>query len=198
MRNIWHSKLGLFAWFPLSFVLCSYVLLDPPVILLQCAKLESSDATDRAWACAAVSNLINNDPSTRRLLQSKNVVGVLIARLSDSVEEVIVEAAGALRYIPNCLAYSATPFWRSSIWQESRYRRRFWHLWRDAQQADPRTIESPNPEGKYQTKCALACQDLNSFGRSLQPSLLTSPPQQRPPGLRKKHFLSSSSWQKTL
>ncbi|KAF8323967.1 hypothetical protein DL93DRAFT_2049554 [Clavulina sp. PMI_390] len=60
-------------------------------------KLESSEAADRAWACAAVSNLINNDPSTRRLLQGKNVVGVLITRLSDAVDEVVVEAAGALR-----------------------------------------------------------------------------------------------------
>lgn len=45
----------------------------------------------------AVSNLIQNDPSTRRLLQGKNVVGMLITRLSDSEEEVVVEAAGALR-----------------------------------------------------------------------------------------------------
>lgn len=60
-------------------------------------QLESADATERAWACAAVSNLINNDPSTRRLLQGKNVVGVLISRLSDNVDEVVVEACGALR-----------------------------------------------------------------------------------------------------
>jgi len=49
------------------------------------------------WACAAVCNLIQNDPSTRRLLQGKNIVGALINRLSDSVEDVVVEAAGALR-----------------------------------------------------------------------------------------------------
>ncbi|KAK2461461.1 hypothetical protein APHAL10511_005924 [Amanita phalloides] len=60
-------------------------------------KMKSSDATERKWACVAVSNLIQNDPSTRRLLQGKNVVGELITRLSDSEEEVIVEAAGALR-----------------------------------------------------------------------------------------------------
>ncbi|KAI5117703.1 hypothetical protein M0805_003193 [Coniferiporia weirii] len=60
-------------------------------------KLESTDAQERTWACSAVSNLIQNDPSTRRLLQGKNIVGVLIAKLSDSVEEVVVEAAGALR-----------------------------------------------------------------------------------------------------
>jgi hypothetical protein len=41
--------------------------------------------------------LIYNDPSTRRLLQGKNVVGTLIGRLTDSEEEVVVEAAGALR-----------------------------------------------------------------------------------------------------
>ncbi|KZT08776.1 ARM repeat-containing protein [Laetiporus sulphureus 93-53] len=60
-------------------------------------KMESIDAADRKWACVAVSNLIQNDPSTRRLLQGKNIVGALITRLSDSEEEVVIEAAGALR-----------------------------------------------------------------------------------------------------
>ncbi|KAF5368331.1 hypothetical protein D9758_002154 [Tetrapyrgos nigripes] len=60
-------------------------------------KMESADATERKWACAAVSNLIQNDPSTRRLLQGKNIVGALITRLTDSEEEVMVEAMGALR-----------------------------------------------------------------------------------------------------
>ncbi|TFK77473.1 ARM repeat-containing protein [Pluteus cervinus] len=60
-------------------------------------KMENPDASERKWACVAVSNLIQNDPSTRRLLQGKNVVGALITRLTDSEEEVVVEAAGALR-----------------------------------------------------------------------------------------------------
>ncbi|KAM5539986.1 hypothetical protein V8D89_006489 [Ganoderma adspersum] len=60
-------------------------------------KLESVDASERKWACVAVSNLIQNDPSTRRLLQGKNIVGALITRLSDSEEEVVVEATGSLR-----------------------------------------------------------------------------------------------------
>ncbi|KAJ3731951.1 armadillo-type protein [Lentinula guzmanii] len=60
-------------------------------------KMESPDASDRKWACVAVSNLIQNDPSTRRLLQGKNVVGALITRLTDSEEEVMIEAMGALR-----------------------------------------------------------------------------------------------------
>jgi hypothetical protein len=60
--------------------------------------MESPDAGDRKWACVAVSNLIQNDPSTRRLLQGKNVVGALITRLTDSEEEVLMEAMGALRY----------------------------------------------------------------------------------------------------
>ncbi|KAF8527379.1 ARM repeat-containing protein [Hysterangium stoloniferum] len=60
-------------------------------------KLGSPDTSERVWACAAVSNLIQNDPSTRRLLQGKNIVAALITRLSDSIEEVVVEAAGALR-----------------------------------------------------------------------------------------------------
>jgi hypothetical protein len=59
--------------------------------------MEAPEGADRKWACAAVSNLIQNDPSTRRLLQGKNIVGALITRLSDSEEEVVVEAAGALR-----------------------------------------------------------------------------------------------------
>ncbi|KAI0686648.1 armadillo-type protein [Cytidiella melzeri] len=60
-------------------------------------KMESPDDAERKWACVAVSNLIQNDPSTRRLLQGKNVVGALITRLTDSEEEVVVEAGGALR-----------------------------------------------------------------------------------------------------
>ena len=61
--------------------------------------MESMDAAERKWACVAVSNLIQNDPSTRRLLQGKNVIGALINRLSDSEEEVVVEAAGSLRLV---------------------------------------------------------------------------------------------------
>jgi hypothetical protein len=61
--------------------------------------MESVDASERKWACVAVSNLIQNDPSTRRLLQGKNVIGALIGRLMDKEEEVVVEAAGALRYL---------------------------------------------------------------------------------------------------
>ncbi|KAJ6510364.1 armadillo-type protein [Mycena sanguinolenta] len=60
-------------------------------------KMQGTDAADRKWACVAVSNLIQNDPSTRRLLQGKNIVGELITRLTDSEEEVVVEALGALR-----------------------------------------------------------------------------------------------------
>jgi hypothetical protein len=43
--------------------------------------------------------LIQNDPATRRLFQAKNVVGELIERLSDDVDEVVVEASGALRSV---------------------------------------------------------------------------------------------------
>ncbi|KAJ7475243.1 armadillo-type protein [Mycena galericulata] len=60
-------------------------------------KMEGTDAAERKWACVAVSNLIQNDPSTRRLLQGKNIVGALITRLTDSEEEVVIEAVGALR-----------------------------------------------------------------------------------------------------
>ncbi|KAI3622697.1 armadillo repeat protein [Moniliophthora roreri] len=60
-------------------------------------KMNSVDASERKWACVAVSNLIQNDSSTRRLLQGKNVVGELITRLTDGEEEVVLEATGALR-----------------------------------------------------------------------------------------------------
>lgn len=68
--------------------------------------MEGADASERKWACAAVSNLIQNDPSTRRLLQGKNIVGALITRLTDSEEEVVVEAAGALRYVFSIFIFS--------------------------------------------------------------------------------------------
>jgi len=61
--------------------------------------MESVDAGDRKWACVAVSNLIQNDPSTRRLLQGKNIVKALIDRLTDTEEEVVIEAMGSLRYV---------------------------------------------------------------------------------------------------
>ncbi|TXT07458.1 hypothetical protein VHUM_03178 [Vanrija humicola] len=60
-------------------------------------KLRSPDYADRTWACAAICNLVANDAATRRLFQGRNVVGELIERLSDSVDEVVVEASGALR-----------------------------------------------------------------------------------------------------
>lgn len=60
-------------------------------------QLDSSDVEDRRWACAAVTNLITNDASTRRLLQAKGVVDKLITRLSDTEEDVVAEAVGSLR-----------------------------------------------------------------------------------------------------
>jgi len=60
-------------------------------------QLKSPEYADRTWACAAICNLIQNDPATRRMFQSKNVVGELIERLTDDVDEVVVEASGALR-----------------------------------------------------------------------------------------------------
>jgi hypothetical protein len=82
--------------------------------------MESTDVAERKWACVAVSNLIQNDPSTRRLLQGKNVVGALITRLTDSEEEVVVEAVGALRY--DFLGFFFTIFFRMIglvFWQKS-------------------------------------------------------------------------------
>ncbi|KAF9927084.1 hypothetical protein FBU30_003508 [Linnemannia zychae] len=66
-------------------------------ILPLIAKLSSPDANERAWAAAGASNLLMHDAGTRRLMLSKNLVGALIERLTDSVHEVVVEALGALR-----------------------------------------------------------------------------------------------------
>ena len=75
----------------------------------------SADGAERKWACVAVSNLIYNDPSTRRLLQGKNVVGALITRLSDGEEEVVVEAAGALRCVRLSLSVCQNMFLRYAL-----------------------------------------------------------------------------------
>lgn len=91
--------------------------------------MRSADAAERQWACVAVSNLIYNDPSTRRLLQGKNVVGELITRLSDPEEEVVVEAAGALRY-GILLGWQLRAL---NAVQESLHRRRLRYLRRDVQ-----------------------------------------------------------------
>jgi hypothetical protein len=93
--------------------------------------MQGTDVAERKWACVAVSNLIQNDPSTRRLLQGKNVVGALITRLTDSEEEVAIEALGALRYVSRdalgC-GHKNLP-----IYQKSLHRRRIRHLRGDVQ-----------------------------------------------------------------
>lgn len=59
--------------------------------------MSSVDANERAWAAAGASNLLMHDAATRRLMLSKNLIGALVDRLTDSVHEVVVEALGALR-----------------------------------------------------------------------------------------------------
>ncbi|CAG8581852.1 15378_t:CDS:2 [Acaulospora colombiana] len=81
-------------------------------------KLSSSDVQERIWACAAISNLIQNDSSTRRLLQGKNIVGALIARLKDDSEEVIVEAAGSLRIQGSSTSLLRTPSPYSGVYRK--------------------------------------------------------------------------------
>ncbi|KAF9977211.1 hypothetical protein BGZ73_006684 [Actinomortierella ambigua] len=61
------------------------------------SKLSSVDSNERAWAAAGASNLLMHNAATRRMLLSKNLVGALIDRLTDSVHEVVVESLGALR-----------------------------------------------------------------------------------------------------
>ncbi|KAK9701950.1 hypothetical protein K7432_011483 [Basidiobolus ranarum] len=69
----------------------------PEDVLPVIQKLSAPEAADRAWAAAGVSNLLLSDPKTRRLLLSKNLVALLIERLTDDNIDVLVEAAGALR-----------------------------------------------------------------------------------------------------
>ncbi|ORY72381.1 hypothetical protein BCR35DRAFT_307647 [Leucosporidium creatinivorum] len=61
-------------------------------------KLRSDKPDERIWASAALSNiLLTLPPVTLRLLLSKNLIGLLIERLTDAEESVAVEALGALR-----------------------------------------------------------------------------------------------------
>jgi hypothetical protein len=62
------------------------------------AQLSSENPSDRLWAASAISHILGAaDAGTRRALQSKNIVGLLLERLQDKELEVQVEATGALR-----------------------------------------------------------------------------------------------------
>ncbi|OUM67227.1 hypothetical protein PIROE2DRAFT_20059 [Piromyces sp. E2] len=63
-------------------------------------KLSSTDANERAWAAAGVSNLVHND-ETRKYLLKNNLLGKLMNGLSDPTNEVVIETAGALRNLIN-------------------------------------------------------------------------------------------------
>lgn len=62
------------------------------------AKLMSISPDDRAWAAAAISNLVSDKPSLDILL-SHNVIGCLIESLKAPPVSVQIEVAGALRNI---------------------------------------------------------------------------------------------------
>ncbi|KAH9816273.1 armadillo-type protein [Melampsora americana] len=61
--------------------------------------VRSETPADRVWSIAAISNLILSSASTRRLLQSKNLVSLLIERLNldQSHPQILIETTGALR-----------------------------------------------------------------------------------------------------
>ncbi|KAL1923083.1 uncharacterized protein VTP21DRAFT_9459 [Calcarisporiella thermophila] len=59
-------------------------------------KLSSPDTSERAWAAACCSNLVQHNLATRRLLCSKGLIKLLIERLIDP-PEVLVEVTGTLR-----------------------------------------------------------------------------------------------------
>lgn len=71
----------------------------PVRMFLSRAQLSSDSADDRLWATAATSHILSSaDSGTRRSLQSKNIVGLLIQRLEDQQSvEIQAEACGALR-----------------------------------------------------------------------------------------------------
>lgn len=75
--------------------------LPPPAVpqLQLTSQLKSPNASDRVWACAAICNLIADDAAMRRLFQGRNVIGALIERLSDDIDDVVVEASGTLRWV---------------------------------------------------------------------------------------------------
>ncbi|CAI2178976.1 8421_t:CDS:10, partial [Funneliformis geosporum] len=60
-------------------------------------QLSSADPTERAWAASCASNLIAGEEKIRRLLLSKNLIRLLIERLTDDVYEVVYESVGTLR-----------------------------------------------------------------------------------------------------
>ncbi|KAJ3089816.1 hypothetical protein HK102_005450 [Quaeritorhiza haematococci] len=59
-------------------------------------KLFATEADDRAWAAAALANLVQDTPTRERLL-TMNVVGLLIQALADEKLEILMEVAGGLR-----------------------------------------------------------------------------------------------------
>lgn len=134
------------------------------------------------WACAAISNLIQNDPATRRLLQGKNIVGALIARLTDSVEDVVVESCGALRSVadPPCspqlprlgswtLTFACS-FARLPAPQEPLHRRRLRPVRRDLQQGRPVAPRGPHPAGASPSR-GLPDEEPAASAADLQPLL---------------------------
>ncbi|KAK4050927.1 hypothetical protein OIO90_004903 [Microbotryomycetes sp. JL221] len=61
-------------------------------------KLTSQDVQDRQWATSALANMfVTFPPVTQRLLLSKNLIGLLIERLTDTDDVVAVESLGSLR-----------------------------------------------------------------------------------------------------
>ncbi|KAI9598932.1 armadillo-type protein [Syncephalis fuscata] len=69
----------------------------PEGVLPVIDKISAVDASERAWACACVSNLVGQDHRTRKLLLSRGLVDKLVERLTDSKLAVSVEAVGTLR-----------------------------------------------------------------------------------------------------
>lgn len=63
-------------------------------------KLNSNDSNERAWAAAGISNLIQSSETQKYLLKN-NLLGKLLNGLNDTVNEVIIEVAGAIRNLIN-------------------------------------------------------------------------------------------------
>ena len=72
------------------------------VLLYVDCKLSSPEPNDRAWAASAISNLILDPDTCQQLLQNQ-LLNALLHLLSDSHDEIAMEASGAIRYL--CITY---------------------------------------------------------------------------------------------
>lgn len=99
LQKVRHNYLSRIMHQAFSPKLASFLFLSLILCVLSLTQLSSDSADDRLWATAATSHILSGaDSGTRRALQSKNIVGLLINLLDDAASvEVQAETCGALR-----------------------------------------------------------------------------------------------------